>query len=325
MLLPDHSYVKVESLEECLKILQESGEKAQVIAGGTDVIFNMRLKLFDPDIAVSIRGLEALQQVEELSDGSLRIGAGCRLADLAEDPLINDRFPAFGEAIRSVASTHVRNMATLGGNICLKTRCWYTNNSEQWREGLKTCYKTEGNVCHVIKSSPKCHAINNADTPVALIVLDAVLTIQNADGTRDVPIAEFYTTDGMDNMMLKPDELVTFITIPPVTDRTTFIKIAPRKGMDFSLAAVAARCDGKGAEVNKVSIVLGSLSTNPIILSKPAQIVSDQGLTDDAIAEAVEHVRDELGELTNLFGRTIYKRQLANVLVKRALVALREM
>lgn len=325
MLLPDHSYVKVDSLEECLERLRENGDKAMIVAGGTDVIFNMRLKLFDPEIVVSLRGLEELEKVEELADGGLRIGAGARLADLAENSVINARFPAFAESIRAVASTHIRNMATLGGNICLQTRCAYTNNSEQWREGLKTCYKTDGDICHVLKSSTKCHAINNADTPLALIVLGAVLTIQNADGARDLPIAEFYTEDGMDNTALQPDEVVTFITIPEVTDRTTFLKIAPRAGMDFSIAAVAARCDGSGADVSKVTIVLGSLGTHPIILDKPARIVSEQGLTDDAIAAAVEQVREELGELTNLFSRTVYKKRMANVLVKRALVALRKM
>ena len=325
MLLPDHSYVKADSLKECLRLLRENGEKARIVAGGTDVIFNMRLKLFDPDVVVSIRGLQELEQVEELPDRGLRIGAGARLADLAENPAINERYPAFADSIRAVASTHIRNMATLGGNICLHTRCSYTNNSEQWREGLKTCYKTEGALCHVIQTSPKCHAINTADTPLALIMLGAVLTIQNADGTRELPIARFYTDDGMDNTGLKPDEVVTHVTIPPVSDRTTFLKIAPRLGMDVSIAAVAARCDGTGEAVSKVTIVLGSVTTHPIILDKPARIVSEQGLNDDAIALAVEHVRDELGELTNLFSRTVYKKRMANVMVKRALVALREM
>lgn len=325
MLLPEHSYVKVDSLTDCLKRLREGGDRAMVVAGGTDVIFNMRLKLFDPEVVVSLRGIDELTQVEELDDGGLRIGAGARLADLAENSIINERYPAFADSIRAVASTHIRNMATLGGNICLQTRCAYTNNGEQWREGLNTCYKTDGDICHVLKSSTKCHAINNSDTPLALIVLGATLTIQNADGTRDVPMAAFYTEDGMDNTALKPDEVVTCVTIPPVADRTVFLKIAPRAGMDFSIAAVAARCDGSGTDVEHVMIVLGSLSTHPIILDQPARIVSEQGLTDEAIAEAVDEVREELGELTNLFSRTVYKKRMANVLVKRALVALREM
>ena len=177
MLLPDHQYLTVESLSDCLKTLREKGDRTQVVAGGTDVIFNMRLKLFEPDIALSIRRVSELQQVEELPDGRLRIGAGCRLVDLAENPLINDGYPAFADSVRAVASAHVRNIATLGGNICLKTRCWYTNNSEQWRNGVESCFKTDGELCHVIKSSSLCHAINNADTPLPLIALGAVLTL----------------------------------------------------------------------------------------------------------------------------------------------------
>jgi 4-hydroxybenzoyl-CoA reductase subunit beta len=324
MLLPDHHYVTTDSLKECLRLLGENGDKAMVVAGGTDVIFNMRLKLFHPDVAVSIRNVEELQRVEELDDGGLRIGAGARLADLAEHSAINDRFPAFAESIRAVASTHIRNMATLGGNICLHTRCAYTNNSEEWRKGLNNCYKTEGKICHVIQSSSKCLAINNADTPLALIVLGAVLTLQTASGSREVPIAGFYTDDGMDNTVLRPDELLTHVTIPPVTDRTAFLKLAPRQGMDFATVAVAARCDGTGEKVSKVSVVLGSISMNPIILDKPARIVSEKGLGDEAIAEAVESIRDELGQLTNLFSRTSYKRQMASVMFRRALIALRE-
>ncbi len=324
MLLPDHKYVTTDSLKESLRLLGENGDRAMVVAGGTDVIFNMRLKLFNPEVAVSIRNLEELQRVEELDDGGLRIGAGARLADLVEHPAINDRYPAFAESIRAVASTHIRNMATLGGNICLHTRCAYTNNSGEWRKGLNSCYKTEGEICHVIRSSSKCLAINNADTPLALIVLGATLTLQKANGSREVPIAEFYTDDGMDNTVLQPDELVTHVTIPPVTDRTTFLKLAPRQGMDFATVAVAARCDGSAADVSKVTIVLGSISTNPIILDKPASIVSEKGLGDEAIAEAVQNIRDELGHLTNLFSRSSYKKQMAGVMIRRALIALRE-
>lgn len=324
MLLPDHSYLKAESLEECLRLKSERGERAMVVAGGTDVIFNMRLKLFDPDLALSIRRIPELQAVETLDDGGLRIGAGARLADLLERPDINDKWPAFAESIRAVASTHIRNMATLGGNICLHTRCSYTNNSEEWRKGLKDCYKTDGQLCHVIRSSDTCLAINNADTPIALIAYGARLTIQSAKGSREVPIAEFYTDDGHHNTVLEPDELVTWVTLPRTNDRTVFLKLAPRKGMDFSTAAVAARADGAGDGPANVTIVLGSVSSAPIILDKPAKIASEKGLGDEAIAAAVGQVRGELGCVTNLFSRASYKKQMASVMVRRALLALRE-
>jgi len=340
MLLPEHQYVKATSLEDCLGRLQdgqrddksdrETGIRPgirpgiRVVAGGTDVIFNMRLKLFQPDVALSIRNLECLQQVEELPGGGLRIGAGCTLASLEKHPLITVRFPALAAAIQAVASTHVRNMATLGGNICLDTRCWYTNNSEQWREGLAGCFKTDGQLCHVIKSSTMCHAINNADTPVALIMLGAVLTLQSAGSSRAVPIAEFYRRDGLKHTVMKPDEILTHVEVPKVSARTTFIKIAPRIGMDFSLAAVAARAGGTGLQASDVAIVLGSLTTAPVFLHEPARTAEAGGLSDESIERAVEQVRVELGELTNLYGRPGYKKHLANVLVRRALEDLRE-
>ena len=329
MLLPQHNYVKPDTLEDCLEELGRAGETGLVVAGGTDVIFNMRLKLFRPETVISVRRLSELQQVEKLADGSLRIGASCRLADLAENPVIEEEFPAFHESIQAVASQHIRNMGTLGGNICLQTRCWYTNNSDQWREGKSTCFKTEGDICHVIKSSTSCHAINNADTPVALMALDAVLTIQKAGASRELPITEFFNDDGMEHIKLQPDELLTHVTIPPCEDRVIFLKNAPRKGIDFSIGTIAARCDADIVKqpdkkpLKRVTIVLGSLSTSPIILTRSAEIIQEDGLCDEAIQRAAQAVRQDLGKVTNLYGRAVYKKQLARVLVRRALTQLR--
>ena len=192
MLLPEHAYHQPASLAECLDALvrldagrakdDERLAKVQVVAGGTDVIFNMRLRLFQPENLVSIRRLPELQKIEQLADGGLRIGAACRLVDIADSPVIQTSFPALKDAIDAIASVHIRNIGTLGGNVCLETRCWYTNNSAEWRNGREGCFKTDCEQCHVIPSSHVCHAINNADSPLALIVLNAVLMIQSAAG-----------------------------------------------------------------------------------------------------------------------------------------------
>lgn len=330
MLLPPHTYHKPVTLDEALAQLgglaAEAGEpeKLRVVAGGTDVIFNMRLRFFEPDNVVSIRSIEELQQVEELPDGGLKIGAGCRLIDLADNPEIQERYPALKQAIDAVASVHIRNIGTLGGNICLETRCWFTNNSEDWRKGREGCFKTDCEQCHVIPSSHVCHAINNADSPLALMVLGAVLTIQSAQGSRELPITGFYLPDGMAHIALESGEIVTHVTIPPCEDRSLFMKFTPRKGMDFSLGAVAARAGGSGEQASNVSIVIGSVSSSPIILDGPAKIIEAEGLGDAAIEKAVESIREELGEVTNLYGKATYKKQIAKTLVKRALVTLRE-
>lgn len=334
MLLPEHAYHQPASLAECLDALvrldagrtkdDERLAKVQVVAGGTDVIFNMRLRLFQPENLVSIRRLPELQKIEQLADGGLRIGAACRLVDLADSPIIQKSFPALKDAIDAIASVHIRNIGTLGGNVCLETRCWYTNNSVEWRNGREGCFKTDCEQCHVIPSSHVCHAINNADSPLALIVLNAVLTIQSAAGARELPIADFYNKDGIAHMALEAGELVTHVTIPPCEDRSVFIKFTPRKGMDFSLGAVAARCGGSGEQATDVSVVIGSVSSAPIILDKPARILEREGLGDAAIEHAVESIRDEMGEVTNLYARATYKKQIAKVLVRRALISLRE-
>lgn len=331
MLLPEHNYLKPDSLSDCLTALADLTadssveEAARVVAGGTDVIFNMRLGLFKPANVVSVRNLTELQQVEELEDGGLRIGAGCRLIDLADNLVIQERYPAFKQSLDAVASVHIRNIGTIGGNICLETRCWFTNNSEDWREGRAGCFKTDCEQCHVIPSSQICHAINNADTPPALIALGAILTLQSATGKRDVPIAEFYKKDGMDHLALEPGELLTHITLPPTSDRSIFIKFTPRKGMDFSIGAVAICCDGEGEQLSRLTLVVASISSSPINLSKPARYLEEHGLTDAAIEAAAESIREEFGEVTNLYGRATYKKQIAKTLVRRALVAIRGM
>jgi len=278
-----------------------------------------------PDTLVAVKDLPELQGLEELPDGGVRIGGAERLTDLANNPMIQERFPVLAASCRSVASLHVRNMGTLAGNICLDTRCWYTNQTDSWRSAKGPCLKTGGAICHVIKSSNICVAINNADTPPALIALDARVTLVKTGGERDVALADYYTDDGIDHTVREPGEILTSVTVPATKDRLVYMKETPRKGMDFAYGCVAARADGQGERVSKAKIILGSLGIAPISLKKPVEVVERKGLGDDAIQEAVDSTRAELGALTNLYSPASYKRDLAKVLVKRALIQLREM
>jgi 4-hydroxybenzoyl-CoA reductase subunit beta len=295
------------------------------MGGGTDVVFNMRGRLMQPDLVVSLRGLPELQGVAEQADGSIRIGAGCRLADLIAHPLIGRRLPMLVEACRAVASSHVRNMATLGGNLCLDTRCWYTNQTDEWRAARGPCLKTGSPACHVIRNATACVALNNADTPPALIALDATITLERAGSRRMLPLADFYRDDGARHTVREPDEVLTSVTVPACHDRLLYIKDTARQGMDFSYGTIAARAGGHGAQAPSVRLILGSLSTRPISLTAAADIVVRQGLTDAAIAAAVAAVRGGLGPLNNLYTPAAYKRELARSLVRRALLRLREL
>jgi 4-hydroxybenzoyl-CoA reductase subunit beta len=282
----------------------------------------MRGRLFTPDRLISLRDLPELQQVERLSADGLAIGAGCRLTDLERHPALQ-AYPGLVAAIRSVASRHVRNMATLGGNLNLDTRCWYTNQAAEWREAKGPCLKTGKAFCHAIPGSEVCVAINASDIAPALIALDAIAVLGSAAGERRVPFADFYTDDGIEHTDRRPDEIMLRVELAAPAGRMVFIKETARKGNDFSYATIAARADGAGAQCQTVQMVLGSLTTRPVVLNRPAGILGKEGLGDEAVEAAAAAVRDELGVLTNLYTPAAYKSRLARTLVTEAARQLR--
>ncbi|MCC5795493.1 MAG: FAD binding domain-containing protein [Chromatiales bacterium] len=323
MLLPAHDYAQPGSLDEALALLNASPATSRAIAGGTDLIYNMRGRLEQPELVVSLRRLPELQGVRQLSDGSLRIGAGERLADLLRNEAVQ-RWSALAGAIRSVASSHVRNMATLGGNLCLQTRCWYTNQSEEWRAGRGPCLKTGSPDCHALPGVEVCVALNNADLAPLLIAMQATATLASAGGRRELPLEDFYTDDGIAHTVLGPGELLLALTIPPPPGPAVYWKHSSRTGLDFSWGTVGASATMADGRPVALRVVLGSLTTRPLLLDAPVRTILEQGLGDDAIAAAQDALRGELGALTNLYTPAAYKRELARILLKRALLRLRE-
>ena len=325
MLLPVHEFVKPTTLAEGLAALHAASGEVKLVGGGTDVVFNMRGRLFQPDILMSVKDLPELQIVEELDDGSLRMGAGCRLTDLENHPLV-EQFSGLAAGFRAVASRHIRNMATLGGNLCLDTRCWYTNQTAEWRDAKGPCLKTGVDVCFAIKTSKVCVALNASDTAPALIALDATVTLASADGERTLPLAEFYTDDGIAHTVRRANEIMTSVTVPAASSPLVYIKETARKGNDFAYGTIGARGPAASADSSgKTRIVLGSLTTRPTLLNKTAQIIDAHGLTTVGIDAAVAAAREELGALTNLYTPAAYKSQLARTLVRRALTRLKEL
>jgi 4-hydroxybenzoyl-CoA reductase subunit beta len=277
-----------------------------------------------PPAVVSLKDLPELQGVSEAADGTLRLGAGTRLTDLVADPRVAGRYPALAAAFRAVASRHVRNLATLGGNLCLDTRCWFTNQTKEWRDAKGPCLKTGVDACHAIQGSPVCVALNNADSPPALIALGATVTLASAAGERTLPLADFYRDDGIRHTVLEPGEILAWVTVPPVADRLVFRKETARQGMDFAYGTIAIRADGRGERAARLAIVIGSLTTAPRRLLAAEQALADLGLGEAGIAAAEATVRDALGPLTNLYSPAAYKRDLARTLVRKAVTELRE-
>jgi 4-hydroxybenzoyl-CoA reductase subunit beta len=321
--LPPFEYHRPASLDEALATLDRIGSSAAVLGGGTDLLINLKLRLETAGTLLSVRELPELAGVSVDAAGTLRIGAGERLTDLATHPLILARHPGLAQAIRAVGSQHVRNMATLGGNLCLPTRCWYTNQSENWRGSQIPCWKTEGQVCHVIKTAPNCRAIHSADSVPALIALDARVLLRSSQGERELRLADFYRDDGIENNALAPGELITAVLVPPVRARSVFVKAAARTGLDYGYATLAGALTGSNRAPKSLVLVAGSVGTVPLVLHNSAQIVLAQGLTEAGIEAAADAAREDLGELTNLFTPPGYKKRLVRGLVRRVLHELR--
>jgi 4-hydroxybenzoyl-CoA reductase subunit beta len=210
-------------------------------------------------------------------------------------------------------------MATLGGNLNLDTRCWYTNQAAEWREAKGACLKTGVDACHAIKSSKICVALNASDTAPALIALNASVVLASADGERTINLADYYQDDGIAHTVRRTDEIVIRVVVPPPAGRMVYIKETARKGNDFAYATIAVWADGHGAECKNIRMVLGSLTMRPVLLHTAPKLLMTNGLTDATILQAVDEVRDELGPLTNLYTPAAYKSRLARSLVAEAL------
>jgi len=190
--LPWFEYRAPRSLAEAAKILAGEGAQAMLIAGGTDLIPNMKRRHQTPKTPVSLRGIEELRK----SNGTL--GSGLTLTGLVNDRSLKERHRALWQAAALVATPHLRNMATLGGNLCLDTRCNYYNQSHEWRQAIDYCLKKDGETCWVATASKRCVAVSSTDTAPALIALGAKVKLVSSQGEREVALADLYRNDGID-------------------------------------------------------------------------------------------------------------------------------
>jgi xanthine dehydrogenase YagS FAD-binding subunit len=319
MHLPTFEYLKPDSIAEAVRMLGQSQGRAAILAGGTDLMASMGQRLNVPEQLISIRGLSGLRGVEVHDDGGVRIAAGTTLTDLVDHPGLADALPMFHQAVRSVASVHVRNMATLGGNLALPTRCWYTNQTETWRNAREGCFKTDREQCHVLASSHRCVATSSADTVPALIALNAAITAASIRGEREIPLASFYRDDGAVPTVLEKDELIASIRVPAMTGRGAFVKVTPREGIDFGLGNIAVVLNGTNEDVRSARIVVNAIGSHPMRLIAAEAALCEQGLTTDGIETATQVARYDLGEITNLWTPAGYKRRLVRTLLRRAL------
>lgn len=317
--LPPFSLHSPSSLDDALALLGRFGPDVALIAGGTDLLPNMKHGLTAPRHVVSLAGVTSMRGITR--DGStLRIGAMTTLESVANHPLVREHARALAEAARAVGGPHHRRMGTLGGNLCLDTRCRYYNQTYFWREALGHCLKKDGTQCHVVSGGQKCVAAASNDTGAACIALDCTLVIAGKGGERRVAARDFYTGDGIHNTLLEPGDIVTALLVPVVSGRlSAYEKLRRRGAIDFPILSVATRVDEAAGNVTALEIVVSALASRPRRVGKAEALGVGKPRSQlplDAIAEAS---RRECNPLPNVDDDTQWRREMVPVLVKRAL------
>jgi 4-hydroxybenzoyl-CoA reductase subunit beta len=286
MRLPWFDYRTPTSVAEAVEILAGEGPDAMIVAGGTDVLPNMKRRQQVPRTLVALRDVGELRQSSN-GDG-LTLGAGLTLTDVVRDSRVRETYPGLWQAAVQVATPHLRNMGTLGGNLGLDTRCTYYDQNYEWRKAIGFCMKKEGQTCWVAPSSKRCLAVSSTDTAPALIALGAQVTLVSSDGEREVAVRDLYNNDGIDYITRRPDELMTRIRLESDSGwSSTYWKLRRRGSFDFPVLSVAAaaRFAGDGS-VEECRIVLGAVASRPQPADAAAQTLIGKKLTDATIVEA---------------------------------------
>ena len=258
MRLPWFSYWSPATLAEAASILAGEGPSAMIVAGGTDLLPNMKRKQQVPKTLVSLRQLEGLRRI---TNGSgLRLGSGLTLTNVVAAEQVRSDYRALWQAAAQVATPHLRNMGTLGGNLCLDTRCSYYNQNYEWRKAIDFCMKKDGTICWVATKSRLCLAVSSTDTAPALMALGAKVRLVSSRGEREVALADLYRNDGMDYLTRKSDEILTDVMLPEAAGwQSSYWKLRRRGSFDFPVLGVAAAVRlNADVMVEDARIVLGA-------------------------------------------------------------------
>jgi 4-hydroxybenzoyl-CoA reductase subunit beta len=263
--LPEFKLHRPASLAEVLEI-RESLEDARYISGGTDLLANIRRGLTPAANLIELSNVDELKRFEA-DDKGLHIGAAVTLATIANDDNIKRDYTVLAEAAAAVAGPTHREVATIGGNLCLDTRCLFYNQSQWWRDSNDGCMKYEGEICHVVPTSKRCYAAYSGDTAPALLVLNAEIEIAGPDGSRRVPLDDLFNDDGIDYLTLKPGEMVTTVHIPAAAGAnvaSSYTKLRIRESIDFPLAGVAVRVAQENGKVTALDAAVTGTNSTPI-------------------------------------------------------------
>jgi 4-hydroxybenzoyl-CoA reductase subunit beta len=323
--LPKMDHRAPSTVAEAISLLGRHRAEAKVLAGGTDLLPACKLRNLRPALLVSLGGIPELKGIRFQEGEGLRIGAMTSLFKVRYDSAVSHHCAALAEAAAAVGTVQLQYMGTLGGNLCLNTRCIFYNQSDAWRKSREVCFKMGGDLCHVVPNAKRCYAVFSADTAPALIALGAEVKLIGSSGERMISAKEVYTGEGGAPITLKPEEVLTEIRIPQSVGRrdSTYLKYRPRESIDFPLVGVAVRMDSNGEGICAgCSVVLNAVGSAPVEVPEVEDLLKGKALTLGLIDRVAERAVKSSHPVANTAGSTpAYRRKMAGALTRRALLS----
>lgn len=323
--LPTFERLEAHSIEQACTILAQYQKQASVVAGGTDLLVRMKYRASEPGVLVSLHSVPDLDRIEEKNGGDVVIGALTKLHGIEVSSLIREKFPILSEAAGKVANRLIRNMGTLGGNLCSDARCeYYTHSHLFGLEYWPKCFKRGGDCCHIMKKGDHCYARYSADTAPALIALGAKAKIVNVRGERSIPIENFFTGKGLPVNILEPDEILTEIQIPKSYSKWkgVYLKHSYRGTTDYPIVGIAALADLEGDLCKQLRIVAISVASAPVRMRGIEDSLKGVRLSDDIIAGAAEMAVKAVNPVPHHGDSPSYVKKMVGIYTKKALLQL---
>ena len=324
MRLPRFRYFAPGSVKEALRIKAGEGPDSSFVAGGTDLYPNMKRRQQTPKVVIGLSRVAALRRLR-IDEAGASIGAGVPLSEIENHRRLRRAYPGLAHAISEISTPPLRNMGTLGGNVLLDTRCNYYDQNYEWRQAIDFCMKKDGTICWVAPGSPKCLAVQSADSVPVLIALSARAVLASAAGEREIPLEALYANDGIHYLTKRPEELLTEIRVPrPDGWRASYRKLRRRGAFDFPVLSVGAAVRREGEVVAEARIVLGAVASAPVRAARGEEVLVGRVLDAAAIAEAAEASAGPSRPMDNTDFSFLWRKEMTRKWVAAALRELAE-
>jgi 4-hydroxybenzoyl-CoA reductase subunit beta len=319
MRLPKFRYYAPRTAREAVRVKAEAGPESAYVAGGTDLYPNMKRRQQTPNVVVGLSRTAALRRIRSTPEG-ISIGSAVPLSAIENHRRVRRDYPGLAHAIEEISTPPLRNMGTLGGNLLLDTRCNYYDQNYEWRKAIRFCMKKDGEICWVAPGSPRCLAVQSADSVPVLIALNARAVLLSPEGERDIAVEELYRNDGIAYLTKRPDELLTEIRVPaPDGWLASYRKLRRRGSFDFPVLSVGAAVRREGETITQARLVLGGVASAPLRLTKAEELLAGRRLDTEAISEAADAAAGPSRPMDNTDYSFLWRKEMTRKFVAAAL------